>query len=72
MNLPFGGYADGSAAPGDPFAPPTGGGGAGYDEAWPGGPSRQFVGVTAGSSAAVVVAMALTCLVLRRCGALRS
>ena len=34
-----------SALPGDAFVPPTGGGGGGYDEAWPGGPSQTFVGV---------------------------
>jgi hypothetical protein len=72
MNLPHGSYADGSARPGDPFSPPTGGGGRGYDEAWPGGPSRMFLEVTVGSSAAVIVAMALTFLGLRRFGALRS
>ena len=72
MNLPYGGYADGSAAPGDAFAPPTGGGGAGYDEAWAGGPSRAFLAVTAGSSAGALAAMAGTLAALRRFGVLRS
>ena len=72
MNLPFGAYADGSALPGDPFVPPTGGGGSGYDLAWPGGPSRGFLAASLGSSLAVLVAMVAAFVWLQRSGALRS
>ena len=72
MNVPYGAYADGSALPGAAFVPPTGGGGAGYDEAWPGGPSRAFLGVTLGSSAASIAAMATLLVLLRHCGVFRT
>ena len=72
MNVPYGAYADGSALPGAAFAPPTGGGGAGYDEAWPGGPSRAFLGVTLGSSIAATVVMGLLLVALWRLGIFRA
>ena len=72
MNLPYGGYADGAARPGDPFVPPTSGGGQGYDLMWEGGPSKAFFGVSVGSSVGIIALAVLVFFMLQRSGALRS
>mmetsp|Transcript_66037 Transcript_66037/g.157696 ORF Transcript_66037/g.157696 Transcript_66037/m.157696 type:complete len:127 (+) Transcript_66037:15-395(+) len=65
MNLPFGGYADGTVPPGGPFVPPTGGG-TGYAGPWEGGPSWLFL-VTVSASTVAAVVLLITTLSLLGC-----
>jgi hypothetical protein len=70
MNLPHGGYADGTVAPGGAFEPPTGG--ADYAGPGAGGPSWAFVATVCGTVAAGLAALAGTLALLQKAGVLKT